>query len=346
MSEQSDRIDRAVAHMLLHHAWWASLLLNLRRRITDAVPTMATDGTHLLINESFVATLSTTELEAVLMHEVGHCALLHPFRRGAREPMRWNIAADAAVNALLEADGISLPPDCVPPADLGVTAEELYDTIKTRKLPMADLADAGDIGAQTEPSGAMTANDWRQAVAASRGIEPKGIRRSIESSGEPKCDWRAELAAWASSTVKSADRSWNLPSRRYAQSPGRKRDPESRIAICVDTSGSVDDALLSMFGAEMKAICGVQGVEVFVIACDAAVHAVYAPGEEWSSLPGGGGTDFRPALHRASELEVDGVVYLTDGSGEYGEDISLPVIWAMSTSTKAPWGTTIQLEAL
>lgn len=343
MSIQSDRVDRAIAHMMLHHPWWSSLLLNLRRSY-GPVGTMCTDGTRLIIDETFVASLSGNEIEAVLMHEVSHCVLLHMFRRKGRDKIKWNIAADACANALLEADNITLPPGCVPAAALDLTAEEVYDTIRSQELHMHDLQDGGSLGDKDDGGSPMTENQWRQTVSSMRGIVPAGIMRNIDDSMDDKHDWKSDLAIWASATIKSADRTWVRPSRRHSPAPGHKRDPQTKITVCIDTSGSVDDKLLSMFAAEVRSLCAVQGIEAYIIACDAAVHAIYAPGEEWQYLPGGGGTDFRPALQKSEELEVDGCIYFTDGYGEYGQEISLPVIWAMSTANNAPWGTTIRIE--
>src|SRR6267142_6026136 len=108
-----DKVDVAITKMVLSNPWWATLFLNLRRRTTregEPIETKATDGTWLIIHEPFVDTMTVDETMGVLMHEVGHCALLHPMRRGTRNPMLWNIACDQCVNALLAADGIILPP--------------------------------------------------------------------------------------------------------------------------------------------------------------------------------------------------------------------------------------------
>ena len=109
LTSAEKKIERCGAKMLLAHKWWASLYLRLRRREAKWVPTMATDGTWLLYNEAFTERIDDTECLFVLMHETAHCALLHCFRRGSREPFRWNIAADAAANALLKADGVVIP---------------------------------------------------------------------------------------------------------------------------------------------------------------------------------------------------------------------------------------------
>jgi predicted metal-dependent peptidase len=344
MSSVDERLDRAQARLLLSKPWWASLLLHLDRVLTDRVPFMATDGTRLLLNPEFVATLKNKEIEGLLCHAVAHCALLHPYRRGTREPRRWNIAADAAANALLIADGVVLPTGYVPPADTRLLAEEIYEGVRDEDLPMADLDDGlpeeGDSGRHGNQ---MTARDWSNALAAMRGIEPGGISRIVNSASEPLADWRRALALFASATVRSECHTWSRLSRRVPLGAGRKREPQSKIAICIDSSGSVDDGLLSMFCTEARAICAMLGIEAWIIAADAVVSAIYKPGDTWHDLPGGGGTDFRPALHAAVEHELDAAIYLTDGDGEYGEEPPIPTLWAMPPGAIAPYGQTITL---
>ena len=113
MSLASDKIERCSAQMLLRFPWWASLYLHLIRVETEAggINTMAVDGTHLFFNPKFTESLTDKECIGVLMHETAHCAFLHCYRRKYREPERWNIACDKAVNAILIASNIALPKD-------------------------------------------------------------------------------------------------------------------------------------------------------------------------------------------------------------------------------------------
>jgi predicted metal-dependent peptidase len=70
---------------------------------------MATDGVTLFYNPSFVDTLNSATLVGVLAHEVMHPALQHHLRRSTRNPRRWNIACDYAINLLLLGERLSLP---------------------------------------------------------------------------------------------------------------------------------------------------------------------------------------------------------------------------------------------
>jgi predicted metal-dependent peptidase len=88
---------------------------------------MATDGRRIVYNPAFVESLAPKELEAVLAHEVMHCALGHHCRRGERDPRLWNEAADFAINPLLMANGFTLPEDALlDPAFDNLSAEEIY----------------------------------------------------------------------------------------------------------------------------------------------------------------------------------------------------------------------------
>ena len=71
-------------------------------RETNKIPTAATDGLVLFFNKDFLFSLSSSEQNALMLHEVLHMALLHVSRRESRDPYIWNIAADIVVNDLIK----------------------------------------------------------------------------------------------------------------------------------------------------------------------------------------------------------------------------------------------------
>ena len=357
MSHARERIDAAKARLLLSSPWFATLLLHLRVVETERVPTMGVDGTNLFYNPAFVDGLTGDELRVVLLHETAHCALLHPYRRKWREPLRWNIACDASVNRLLEADGIDVGNTGIPAFPADATAEEIYEIIPVPPQMLQDVYAPGEMrDGDGEPkdgeaqehreNGAMGEGAWRDVLASAHGLEPAGLKRVLEQVKAPTADWREILAQFVSSSLKASEHTWSRPSRRIPGLPGWKRDPERSIAVCIDTSGSVSERQLAVFTAEMRAILAVAGVKAYLIAADAQIQAVAEPGDPFpASFPGGGGTDFRPALSRSERLRVDAVVYLTDGEGEYPESCEIPVIWALTKHGSTPWGEKIYVEA-
>lgn len=125
-----------------------------------------------------------------------------------------------------------------------------------------------------------------------------------------------------------------------------------RIALAVDTSGSVDEALLKRFAAEVATVLEQTDPQLRLIVCDAEVHQVCDfTGREaaWHlrdfKFKGGGGTDFRPAIAEAARWKPDLLIHLTDLAGIAGDQPAFPVVWAVPEGADAaPWGKVIELS--
>jgi predicted metal-dependent peptidase len=164
------KLTRARTQLLLNQPFFGSLCLRLKLT-PGAVPTMATDGRRIVYDSNFVNSLKPAELEAVLAHEVLHCALGHHCRRGQRDPGLWNRAADLAINPILIGNGFTLPSGAlVDPAFHNLSAEEIYARISqesntdSNSLPMQPQSPgshsaAGSGQQQTESTSSAAQND-------------------------------------------------------------------------------------------------------------------------------------------------------------------------------------------
>jgi predicted metal-dependent peptidase len=137
-------------------AFFAALALRLEALPAWHVPTLATDGEHLLFNPEYALSLSEREMVGVIAHEVMHCALGHHARRGLREPLRWNIACDLAVNPVLLGAGFDLPRGRLLPGEgefvglpTGLSAEEYYARVPDNGGQSSDESAGGDSGDNT-----------------------------------------------------------------------------------------------------------------------------------------------------------------------------------------------------
>ena len=125
------RIQKARTTLLLDHPFFGTLLFRLGARVCSSISTMATDGVSLFYNPGFVDSLNAAELAGVLAHEVMHPALQHHIRRGDRNPARWNMACDYAINPILLDAGLTLPKDVlVEDRFRGMSAERIYNLIE------------------------------------------------------------------------------------------------------------------------------------------------------------------------------------------------------------------------
>ena len=105
-------------------------------------------------------------------------------------------------------------------------------------------------------------------------------------------------------------------SKRYGTYPGIRVSRFQRLAVAVDTSGSISDHDLSDFFSEIHGIWR-QGAEITVVECDAAVQRTYPyTGILPKRVAGRGGTAFDPVfewLNSNRMRRYDGCIYLTDG---------------------------------
>ena len=132
------KLTRARTQLLLNQPFFGTLCLRLKL-VSGSVPTMATDGRRIAFNPVFVDELKPAELEAVLAHEVMHCALGHHCRRGERDPRLWNEAADLAINPILVGNGFTLPTGALIDSSFGdLSAEEIYARLLRDKNDRSD----------------------------------------------------------------------------------------------------------------------------------------------------------------------------------------------------------------
>src|SRR5437764_1348702 len=104
------QISAAIIQLRLRSPFFATLALFARILPSQEHPTAATDGRDIFINPRFWNGLTPAERLGLLAHEVLHAALLHVPRRGKRNPLIWNIAADIVVNGIVLAqEGFALP---------------------------------------------------------------------------------------------------------------------------------------------------------------------------------------------------------------------------------------------
>jgi predicted metal-dependent peptidase len=211
---------------------------------------------------------------------------------------------------------------------------------------------------------------WARRLQQARGVIPGTLNRLTNELPKVSTPWERVLREYLCrysgrrTCINHArpSRRWLVMADMLARSEGlalpfeadRSRPgPAGRIAVAVDTSGSIEDTVLARFGGEVAAIMGQTGSHVLLIVCDAAVGHV----EELSGpagqrrlrelrYPGGGGTDFRPAIAAAAAWHPDVMVYLTDLMGEAGEAPSFPLLWAIPPGQAPivpPWGEAVTL---
>lgn len=207
----------------------------------------------------------------------------------------------------------------------------------------------------------------RVAAQGGRGNVPSGIQRWAEEVlGPSRIPWQQKLAQLCRNAVAyragAGDYRYDRPSRRqsaFGYGSGSPvfpalRMPIPRVAVIVDTSGSMGREELAQGLAEVKAILAGANAQVDFFACDAAVHVarkVRNITEVMGLLKGGGGTDMRPAFDAVAKLPQPSEVIIcaTDGMiGDPGPKPRAHVIWlavgSFGDSFHPPWGEVVRLN--
>ncbi|MFB7534217.1 VWA-like domain-containing protein [Streptomyces sp. NPDC056178] len=331
----------------------ASALYALTVVSSTGVPTMGVDRHwRCYVSPAFVDATPVTELAAVWLHEVAHLLRDHHGRAerlpaaDQRDHHRLNVAQDCEINDDLLSDGLPLPAGRMEPRLFGLPTGQLFEAYLPGLPPGPDSLDCGS-GAHGRPVpweltgadgptrlGPVEAEALRRHTAEamrahrrSRGTLPAGWERWADQILEPTVDWRQalagavrEAAAWAAGAI---DYTYRRPSRRSAALQGvvlpSLRRPLPRVAVVIDTSGSMGDEELASALAEVTGVLrevGVRGNRVTVLACDADVRSVSrVTAAEQITLGGGGGTDMRVGIAAAlaARDRPNIVVVLTDG---------------------------------
>lgn len=262
------------------------------------------------------------------------------------------------------------------------SSEALYYTLRRARAQVlaskmaegyAEDLEGGDGPAQgpkgaEEESADETMRAWRSRLMMARGALAGVLSRLAKELPEVRTPWERVLRDYLyrlARRKRTPDPS--RPSRRWlalergmrvtegVELPferGISASKSARLAVGVDTSGSIDDQILGRFVAEICAIISKLDPTVRMIVCDADVHQVFdLSGAEaikflrHLNFKGGGGTDFRPAIEAAAEWKPDCMIYLTDLEGEAGDAPRFPVMWAIPPGgASAPWGRTIELR--
>ncbi|MDX6759425.1 VWA-like domain-containing protein [Streptomyces sp. F8] len=364
--DPAPKLDRAKLLAARYQAaearpYLASALYALTVVPSAGVRTMGVDRHwRCYVCPAFVEATPVVELAGVWVHEVAHLLRDHHGRAerlpaaDQRDHVRVNTAQDCEINDDLLADGLALPEGRMEPRLFGLPTGGLFEAYLPQIPPTPHGPDCGsgahgtpmpwELGEDGGPArvGPVEAEALRRQTAEAvrahrrtRGRVPQGWARWAEELLEPAVDWRQvlagavrEAAAWAAGAV---DYTYRRPSRRTPALGGRVvlpslRRPLPRVAVVVDTSGSMGPGDLAAALAEVTGVLrevGVGGNRVAVLACDADVHAVTrvrSAGEV--VLGGGGGTDMRVGIGAALALpdRPNMVVVLTDGYTPWPEE--------------------------
>jgi predicted metal-dependent peptidase len=378
--------EKAAVRLTMKYPFWTELfysmeVIEVRKGdpLEAQVQTLGTDGKKMWVNVDYFMAETLDMQVADLCHELAHKMFLHPSRVAFRDPEKWNIAADIAINSMLKDNGFNIQPPpagdwCYDAKYHGWLAETIYadlvkrdkeDDPETPKMPQRrrDLfkpeGTPEEVKAAEEEVKALVDRAIQNARA--RGDLPHGIEQGVvQAYREASEPWYNHLHRFMQS-LASSGYNWARLNRRTLRthgyfSPAHQSESLGEVVIFIDGSGSCFDvASQAGFAEHVNAIMAeAKPSKIVVIYFDTKPYPPreYEPGLMEIELhpQGGGGSSTATMFDYASEQGYNPAVaiVLTDMMVRFPDtEPDYPVIWAdtLGYANEAPFGEYIKVEA-
>lgn len=306
--------------------------------------------------EELATDLQHESMHCIFNHHERFVALRDP----EPDHQLFNIAGDCGINHIIDKCGFAFAEDFppvrfkdFPKINSDMSTERAYYTLKEKNVG-GGASDCGSVAgggpreyevAPDDESLPAATPELKLSVktqvaaeiakSASRASQaPGGLVRWADDFLSPKINWRRQLAVRVrvATATKAGRRDYSMmrPSRREQgltnsdlkiRLPSMRQPGDPKVAVVVDTSGSISEEVMQTTLAEVlgitRAVGNSKGLEV--IACDAvsypAVRVRTSSDVKKLKLPGGGGTDMREGIKASLESKPrpDVIVVITDG---------------------------------
>jgi predicted metal-dependent peptidase len=364
-----EKMSWSKTRLVLDHTFFASVGLQLDihedKENKLPIPTMGTDGKEIIWSREFVSKVNTEEVLGVVVHEVMHVVLLHPFRRGNRDFLIWNLACDYAVNLMLVDCGFKLPPGVLLDNRFaGWEAEKIYEYIiknaqKYKAMIKSFGEGSGNVGQVSDyPSNGseaeMKAGEQSQQIENAKAAQaamrrqgnlPAGLKRILEELNQPRINWKEALSQFIETTSK-CDYTWELPNAKYVGHnvylPTVKSPEIGMVVNLIDASGSISREELKEEVSEIQGILAAyEKMELQVSFFDTKAMPFQEITDDTDinkmKIEAGGGTDFRCGFKQMEkeQLEPICIIVFTDGECDsFPKNPDIPVLWLLTYNNK------------
>jgi predicted metal-dependent peptidase len=320
--------------------------------------TARTNGDWVEFDADFCNELDDLELVFLVAHETLHKAFRHPWRRGSRHPVLWNMACDYVINGWLRKQSSSvlvLPKDVLHNHHYTELSEEaVYEELlkSAKKIPGNYVIDLVDNTERSETD--VEVEIMNIAKACKMAGDTSGLLTKILGDvGKSHVPWQEITRAFVTASVAGGV-DWMRRHRRHANIyiPTNKRRVLEELVVFTDVSGSMWPYLKEV-ATELNAIViDAAPKRTHVICGDVKVHSVhtYEYGDTVVfEAKGGGGTDFRPLFEEVEKRNWSPAcgIFLTDTYGDFpARSPAYPVLWGVigAKDIHVPWGEVVRVR--
>lgn len=364
----ADKLAHAYVRLMRHPetCLYAGVMQMGKREVVDDVDTACTDGINVKYGTAFFADRPVEECSAIVLHETLHKVFKHTTRHRdywKEDADVANQAADYVVNDVihnLEDKRLCRLPDgaLLDSQFSGWSFADVYNFLRKEKKEQGKGRGGKPLDTH-EPNDGMSEgeieklsneiNDEIKQAGMLAGRLGKNLPRSINDACTAKVDWTTQMQEFLStaSTGKDDDFTHRQLDKRMLLmhdiiEPATHNEIVGETLLAIDTSGSIDEKIISQFAEEIALYANSVNPEcIRVLWWDTEVHAeqMFEPSQYGSIKSllkprGGGGTKVGCVSKYINDnrLKPDVVVVLTDGyvESEYDWDIKSPTLWLVT----------------
>jgi len=373
------KISQAKAKLLVDYPYFGTLASKLELVVNDNLESFKSDGVKLEYRDDYLEDLELREIEFILANGAMHATLAHENRKNNRSGWLWQMATDIAINDMLLENGLTMPYGAEYRKRFrGMYAEEIYAELKSDILREDDdleyeTDNADDVekkdNEQQEQNQEHSQEQLQEEILQEQLLAeeaialleskvkideaPTSMERFFNIDALGKIDWREALKTALDKYFRD-DYAIMPPSKKLLYSGIYLPSNVSqtfRLAIAVDSSGSIDELLLDEFLTEVSFLMSqLQNYQIDLFVSDDKIHShtTFFSGEALEiKIKGGGGTDFRPVFQFIEE-EMDDtrlLLYFTDLEGIFPQEApNYEVQWITPKEQEVPFGKLIIID--
>ena len=300
---------------------WTDRIRLLRFQANAAVNPVDNNGSVIFYNAPLMSRFQREKRCFYMAQQLLHIQLAHKARGAGKDRFLWKRATDAVVNSMLRDEGFQIPEEVMLVRDASkLSAEELYEVYYEAgewedfsSDPTDPVLVDTDSPEQMNRPGDKTKAKEISLDDPGLAAAVAGLAEMLEPSMQVDYDW------FPGTTIRDGMLRYDF--RAY---------PVARAEILLDTSASVDAALLRYFVRAVKALMREDAV-VRVGCFDTRFYGfqdIHSEEDvEKLELRGAGGTDFNVAV-AAFTGDAENQIIFTDGYAEMPDD-SCNAVWVV-----------------
>lgn len=307
-------VQNLKTRLALENPYLLPLFFHLKVKKTERTDAPAfTTGKEIYLADAFFE-FSNDEKYAILLHELGHNMLLHPFKRNKIfEQLKWEFkdynpeaiekaivfAEEIQVNDLVEKMGGKLPPGAITksflPSDLAdfyndekptteVLAKEILKQFPNHKKLDSDVIAENSTEENEREMKKVLGKVFILSKALKRGTERGEWEEIIEGILKPQIDWLKVLKKKIQKEfIAFNNKSWKRIHKKKSAFynfdfvlPNWDYSEIFNLIIAIDTSGSMDEAQLKRVISEIFSLASQNKIKAKIkaIMCDADIQDV------------------------------------------------------------------------